>query len=158
MCFLVCLCVCVGDRAYVWGRVYWGLFSSCRTTLWDSIRLPCIAAHRQLRKSYFRSWNKALCGFLPQQSCCACMCKIGLSVHACLRVYSWVCLCVVSMIIRVQRVPVPSDVCLCSDPNSKVGLTQTDNWKALMHFIFPQGCVQLQPPCIAHGGLIHTCD
>lgn len=87
-CLFVCVCHCVCTQvlmcsfiSFLWlcvcvwlgmclGTVHRGLFSSCRRALWDSIRLPCITVRRQLRNSYFWSWNKALCRFLPQQIFC----------------------------------------------------------------------------------------
>ena len=73
ICVYVCVCVLLGVRL---GTIYRGLLSSGRTELWDSIRLPCITACRQLQNSYFWSWNKAACEFLPQQIFCVCTCTM----------------------------------------------------------------------------------
>lgn len=121
--FYVVMCLCMCYLACVMGTVYRGLFSSCGTALWDSIRLPCITALRQLWNSYFWSRNKA-CGFLPQQIFCVCVFARYISVSRCARTkrcgFSGAREPLCAVFAGEQRVPIFSDVCLCSD--GKVGL------------------------------------
>lgn len=134
-CLWLCAALCV-SLGMCLGAVYRGLFSSCRTALWDRFRLPCITAHRQLRNSYFWSCNKALWGVVWRKYLCkSSVCTHDISVHvSCVHESTWESsqahLQMNFVFAGEQLVP---SACVCSD--SKVGLIQTEGRKLWIYLL-----------------------